>query len=135
MKKVTGGSGGGGYGSAPHVQVGQRLGNPARGKMPGHVAGYGQMHGDHVTDGHGGGGKVKGDWQIPKWGNAPHNAGQPLGNQIAEQTVCGPGGSRTVYGKSGMQGTHGAVNPGNAPSKSHDILSDFGPDYRGRGSR
>jgi hypothetical protein len=59
MKKVTGGSGGGGYGSAPHVQVGQRLGNPARGKLPGHVAGYGSMHGNHVTEA-GEGGRVNG---------------------------------------------------------------------------
>jgi hypothetical protein len=35
----------------------------------------------------------------------------PSGNQVAAETVCGPGGSRTVY-KSGYQDLHGKASPG-----------------------
>ena len=35
----------------------------------------------------------------------------PQGNEVAASTVCGVGGSRTVY-KTGVQGQHGSVNPG-----------------------
>jgi hypothetical protein len=35
-----------------------------------------------------------------------------FGNEIAANTVCGPGGSREVLSHGG-QGTHGATNPGN----------------------
>jgi hypothetical protein len=129
MKKVTGGSGGGGYGSAQHVSVGNRLGQPARGKRPRHVAGYGQMHGDHVTDGSGGG-RVRGDPTIPRFTNSPVNAGQQLGNAWAANVPCGVGGGATVM-KSGSQQA-GRVNP--IPT-GRDTLSEFGPDYRGRGSR
>ena len=56
----------------------------------------------------------------------------PFGNEVAARTTCGPGGSRTLYGKSGSQQQHGAANPGNGPAKSTDILSQFGPDYKPR---
>lgn len=36
-----------------------------------------------------------------------------LGNYLAEQVVCGPGGSRTIY-KSGSQDMHGSVKHGEA---------------------
>ena len=32
--------------------------------------------------------------------------GGELGNAVAEQTKCGPGGSRVLYGQSGTQGKH-----------------------------
>jgi hypothetical protein len=55
----------------------------------------------------------------------------PFGNQVALNV--GPGGcgtGRTLYGQAGSQGSHGPTNPGNAPAKNRDILSEFGPDYR-----
>jgi hypothetical protein len=45
----------------------------------------------------------------------------PMGNTVAAQTVCGPGGSRTIY-KSGFQTQSGSASPGEGsiePSK-HD---------------
>jgi hypothetical protein len=35
----------------------------------------------------------------------------PMGNAVAAQTVCGPGGSRTIY-KSGYQSSTGPVSQG-----------------------
>lgn len=46
------------------------------------------------------------------WDNGPTlNTGTKFGNQLAEETRCGPGGSRTVR-HCGTQGMHGPANPG-----------------------
>jgi hypothetical protein len=57
----------------------------------------------------------------------------PMGNAVAYGTKCGPGGSRNIY-KSGYQALHGT--PVQGPSRpERDILSEFGPDLRGKGSK
>jgi hypothetical protein len=110
-------------------KVPYNTGRGSKAVNPGAVGQLGSRQGNHVME------DGKTSYTGEKWAGGPSFQKTPFGNEVAVNTKCGPGGSRTVYGKSGMQGTHGAVNPGNAPSKSHDILSDFGPDYRGRGSR
>jgi hypothetical protein len=67
--------------------------------------------------------------------------GEPLHNERSFQPVKfgnevalnvgkgGPGTGRQVM-SCGSQGQHGQAAPGNAPSKSTDILRQFGPDYR-----
>ena len=47
-----------------------------------------------------------------------------LGNRVAVETNCGPGGSREVM-KTGSQGVHGSVNPGN-PTPAGEIFPGFG---------
>ena len=111
--------------------VSQRLGRDAKGIHPGKTAEWGSMKGNHATEN----GRTKGDPLLPKFVFPPHNSGQRLGNEVAQSTVCGPGGSRNLYGKSGTQGQQGAANQGQAPAKNHDILRDYGPDYRAKGSR
>jgi hypothetical protein len=54
----------------------------------------------------------------------------PLGNELSAKTVCGPGGSRNLYGQSGTQGVHGALNPGGAQTKTRDTLAEFGPESK-----
>ena len=56
----------------------------------------------------------------------PASAATPMGNEVAAQTVCGAGGSRTVY-RTGTQQTYGSVVQGSTP-KPVDILSQFGPE-------
>jgi hypothetical protein len=128
-------SGGGGYGSKQHREVGYKTGSGSHSKNPAKVAQLGQRIGDHVmgsvTGGDGGSTGYRGE---PR-SLTPSFQPTQFGNELAVNTKCGPGGSRTIYGKSGTQGMQGRPDPGNAPSKSTDILSQFGPDYRGRGSR
>ena len=53
-----------------------------------------------------------------------------MGNDLAEATKCGPGGSRTVY-RSGFQALTGKPSPGEGkigPNAGKDILSEYGPD-------
>jgi hypothetical protein len=55
----------------------------------------------------------------------------PFGNEVALNVKGGgPGAGRTLHGQSGTQGCHGKPASGNAPAKNHDILRDFGPDYK-----
>jgi hypothetical protein len=54
----------------------------------------------------------------------------PMGNAVAVSTRPGPGGSRTVY----ACGTQSAPSNRSMP-KGRDILSSFGPDLSGRGSK
>jgi hypothetical protein len=52
------------------------------------------------------------------------------GNDVAASTVCGPGGSRTVYER-GISGVHGKASPGEGkigPNAGRDILSEYGPE-------
>jgi hypothetical protein len=50
-------------------------------------------------------------------------AATPMGNQVASQTVCGVGGSRTVM-RAGTQATHGPV-AGPAPVQGRNIFREF----------
>jgi hypothetical protein len=56
-----------------------------------------------------------------------------FGNEVAANTVCGVGGSRTIYsaGSQSGSGGHGPANPGNPrPVPSRHIIESYGPDSR-----
>jgi hypothetical protein len=101
--------------TAPKVEPrSKRIREPA-------VAQIGGNYGDHTTN------KGETGWRPGSiYGGAGYN--QPVGP--TNMALEGPGAGKNAIMKSGGQGTHGAVSPGNAPAKNRDILSDFGPDYR-----
>jgi len=110
------GSGGGGYGSRPHVEKPVKTGTGSRGTRPAGVAQIGIMWGDHVTN-KGGRGYT---------GERLHNDKSfqptPFGNEVAATTTCGPGGSREVR-PAGGQGTHGQP-AGTRPAPGRGILDN-----------
>ena len=84
------------------------------------VAQIGQRQGDHVTSRAGSTG-YRGESLIgPK---SPIS--EPMGNEIAVRTVCGPGGSRTIY-RTGVQMRHGEAAPGNPMQPKDEIFPGFG---------
>jgi len=84
---------------------------------PGGVAQLGQKQGNHSTDGN-----VLANRGQPLFGpNKPISV--PLGNEVSARTVCGPGGSRELM-KTGSQGVHGSVNPGQ-PKPAGEIFPGF----------
>jgi hypothetical protein len=111
------GSGGGGYGSRPHVEKSVKTGSGSHGTRPGGAASLGQAYGSHVTN------KDDTGYRGPKFHSDQSFQPTPFGNQIAANTVCGPGGSRQVT-NSGSQGTHGATNPGSPQPKGRGILTN-----------
>jgi hypothetical protein len=81
---------------------------------PGGVAQLGQHQGSHSTSSNDIG--YRGERLV-----GPNNPiSVKLGNEVAANTVCCPGGSRTVM-RGGVQGTHGAVNPGNPVPKGRTV--------------
>jgi hypothetical protein len=66
----------------------------------------------------------------------PVNAGTmpqiEMGNKVAASTVCGVGGSRTIY-RTGGQGVQGSVVPGNA-KQGRDIFAQFPPETSSQSS-
>jgi hypothetical protein len=99
---------GGGPASNKVVETSQRLGHRAKRHIVAGVAQQGQAQGSHVNSTEGGGHDT-GYHGVAMRGSPFHVAGDgvKLGNEIADTTKCGPGGSRTVY-KSGYQSKHGA---------------------------
>jgi hypothetical protein len=84
-----------------------RTGAPRRHYEKAGIVQLGQMQGDHATN--------KGDstgYRGVSLIGPKHPISEPLGNEVAARTVCGPGGSREVM-KTGSQGVHGSVNQGN----------------------
>jgi hypothetical protein len=130
------GSGGGGYGSRQITERPVKTGTGSHATTPGYAGQLGNKQGDHIT--RRGGSGYRGE---------PMHVGrsfQPakFGNEIAANTVCGVGGSRTVYSSGSQSGSsgHGPANPGNPAPRQPDILNQYGPDYRrphnpGRGGR
>jgi hypothetical protein len=114
---------GGGIQSRNIVSKPVRTGTPRQHVHPGGVAQIGQHVGNHATH------KGRTDYRGEK---LYAGAGYPsrLGNEVAANTVCGPGGSRTVM-KTGSQTIHGPV-AGQPRPQGRDILSDFGPDSKPR---
>jgi hypothetical protein len=106
------------HASSPASPV--RTGAPRQHIHPGGVAQLGQRQGSHTT----------GSSDSGNRGERLVGPKQPisvkLGNEVAANTVCCPGGSRTVM-RVGVQSTHGPVNPGK-PTPKRDILSEFGPE-------
>jgi hypothetical protein len=101
-----------------------RTGTGSRGTRPSGAAGIGQSYGSHITN------KSDTGYRGPKFHDDKSFQPVKFGNEVALNVGkggCGTG--RTIY-KTGSQDMHGSANPGNAPAKNHDILRDFGPDYR-----
>ena len=111
MRKSGKGSGGG-LGMNKNVRPGYRTGVGARGVNKNWPAQIGRSVGSHITQR--GEVPVRGIRAEPYKG--PSFKPVPLGNELAPQVKCGPGGSREIIGKSGAQAQHGAVNPG-APDR------------------
>lgn len=125
---------GGGYGGREHKSVGVRDGQRGRAINERGVAQIGSSRGNHATER---AGLLTEDIEPVRRGLRPAGSpgAIPLGNEVA--TNVGKGGcgtGRTLYGQSGSQGTHGPV-AGTPKPQGADILSSYGPDYRGRGSR
>jgi hypothetical protein len=97
------GSGGGGYGSRPHVEKSVRTGSGSHSARPAGVAQLGQKQGSHVTR----------DGESDYRGERLHNSSKhfqpvPFGNEVALNVgKGGPGAGRTLHGQSGSQGCHG----------------------------
>jgi hypothetical protein len=107
----------------PNVKTGR--GN--LGVSVGSVSQLGNKIGNHVTADGGKSTNYRGEGPIHQ---GPALRPVEMGNAVAASTVCGPGGSRTIY-KSGSQDQYGS---GGAPKPSgREILSEFGPESsRGR---
>src|SRR6516165_3833591 len=102
------GSGGGGFGSRPHVEKPVRTGTGSRGTHPGGVAQLGQHVGDHTTNRPGSSG-YRGEPLHNNRNFSPVKFGNELATNVGKG---GPGTGRTTM-HCGSQGTHGATNPGN----------------------
>jgi hypothetical protein len=101
--KLSKGGAGGGPGSRSAARVNTYFtGQSARAQNPGGVAQIGQSQGNHSTDS----AKILRGGVEPVRGAALTN--HELGNECAVNTVCGPGGSRTVA-KAGTNAQHGPV--------------------------
>jgi len=103
---MKGSGGGGGYGSRQHVEGSVRVGSGSKSARPAGVAQIGLMWGRHITR------SGDSNYSGEKLHNDRNFQPTKFGNEIAANTVCGPGGSREVM-RSGSQGAHGATNPGN----------------------
>ena len=100
------GSGGGGYGSRPHVEKSVRTGTGSRGTRPAGVAQIGNAWGDHVTN------QGKTNYQGERLHNDRDFQPVKFGNELALNVgKGGPGAGREVFA-SGAQGTHGPVDQG-----------------------
>lgn len=110
---------GGGITSRNNVSPSMRNGSAARVQNVKGVSQIGQSLGNHATDS---GRTMKG---VAVTTMGPAIGGARLGNEVAASTVCGVGGSRTVM-RSGAQGQHGPVNPGQpTPGASKPIFPGF----------
>jgi hypothetical protein len=118
----------GGHGSKVVVDKPVRTGSGSTGIRPSYTNAPGSHFGDHTVDG------VSTGYRGPKREDGKSFQPTPFGNEVALNVGkggCGTG--RTLYGQAGSQGTHGPTNPGAAPAKNRDILSEFGEESsRGR---
>jgi hypothetical protein len=96
---------GGGIASSQHVKTGVKTGSGSFNARPAGVSQIGYAVGDHSTND----GRSTGYRGEKIHGPAERNM-QPtkFGNEVAANTVCGVGGSRTIYA-TGTQTTHGNV--------------------------
>jgi hypothetical protein len=120
---------GGGINSRQHKSVGVRIGAPRQGKNVKAVSQIGQNLGNHSTNRR----QMMPERKVVERVKGPQGISVELGNARAAATKCGPGGSRDIY-RSGYQSQHGPV-AGTAKPQGADILSQYGPDFRSRGSR
>src|SRR5262249_3665320 len=118
---------GGGIASNKYVQPSIRTGSGSKSTRPAGVAQIGASQGNHITN------KSETDYRGEKLHNPERNFQLvKFGNEVALNVKgggCGTG--RTIYA-TGSQDQHGQPAQGNPPAKNTDILSQFGPDYKGR---
>src|SRR5262249_51101521 len=115
---MTRGSGGGGYHSRQHVEKPVKTGTGSRGTRPAGGAMFGTMQGSHVT--RGGGSTYRGE---PVPGGRSFQPTKFCNGSTAS-TVCGVGGSRTIYSSGSQSGSsgHGPSNPSTPRPQARDIL-------------
>jgi len=115
-----------GGGVTKRVEVGVRAGKPQTNVISRTAVSHlGNKIGSHITEG--------GDVNRKKDRLVERTAAQVRsGNDVAASTVCGVGGSRTIYPRGG-QGQHGPANPGSSPSP-RDTLAEYGPEVSSPGS-
>jgi hypothetical protein len=109
---------GGGLGSKNVVNPPVKTGSGSASTRPAGVAQIGNSWGNHTTN------KGESNYSGERLHNPERNF-QPtkFGNEIAANTTCGPGGSRTIY-KTGSQDQYG-TNPGDPrPNPRHDALEN-----------
>jgi hypothetical protein len=109
---------GGGANSRVNVEPGYRHGRQKKRTIPAGVAQIGQRQGNHFT--HGGSSDYGG---VNLFGGQGYPS--KLGNRLAVETNCGPGGSREVM-RSGSQGMSGPANPGQPLTPKDEIFPGFG---------
>jgi hypothetical protein len=117
---------GGGIASNKNVQPSVRTGSGSHSTRPGAVGQIGSSQGSHVTN------KGETGYRGEIFHKPPNFQPVKFGNEVALNVGkggCGTG--RTIY-STGSQDQHGQPAPGNPPAKNADILSQFGPDYKGR---
>jgi hypothetical protein len=102
------GSGGGGYGSRPHVEKPVKTGTGSKSARPAGVAQIGTSIGDHITN------KDSTGYRGERLHNPERNFQPvPFGNSVALNVGTGGCGTgRTLYGQAGSQGTHGTPDRG-----------------------
>jgi hypothetical protein len=126
--RLTGGGGpGGGIASkATHAPTTYFTGQPSTRINPKGVSQIGQNMGNHATDK---GKMLRGQPEPVRTGAVGGPGSTKLGNKVAEATVRGPGGSRTIYGAGTQKQNGGAA--GKLVGPGVDILNSFGPDSAG----
>jgi hypothetical protein len=118
---------GGGLTSNKLVRPGVKAGPPSTNKInPRGVSQYGYATGSMISDG---AYTIKNSALPVREGTAGQVA---MGNKVAASTVCGVGGSRTIY-RTGGQGTQGPVVPGNA-KEGRSIFAEFPPETTSQSS-
>jgi hypothetical protein len=117
--------------SRNNKEVGQRThSSVGRAKGHGGVNQVGAHVGDHITDRRSSSG-YRGD---PLDIGGGYNSGVPFGNTLSTNVgKGGPGTGRDPAMRSGSQGCHGPVNPGNPTPVKKTQIEDFGPDYMRKG--
>src|SRR6516225_5367906 len=114
------GSGGGGYGSRPHVEKPVKTGSGSHSTRPAGTAQIGYAVGDHSTNRPGSSGYRGEKLHSPERNFQP----VPFGNEVALNVKGGgPGAGRKLYGQSGTQGQHGPV-AGTPRPQGRDILDN-----------
>jgi hypothetical protein len=98
------GSGGGGYGSRPHVEKPVKTGSGSHSTRPAGTAQIGYAVGDHTTNRPGSSGYKGEKLHSPERNFQPVKFGNELATNVGKG---GPGAGRTLYGQSGQQGCHG----------------------------
>ena len=121
MRRSGTGSGGG-YGMNKNVEPRVRTGSGSKSTRPAGVAQIGTSIGDHVTE------RARGSGYRGEQLHNPDRNFQPVkfGNEVALNVQGGgPGKGRDVQ-RSGSQGTHGSVNPGQPnPGANKSIFPGF----------